>query len=220
MISTVVHTLGDNFENLTLVGSFATGGTGNGLANAITGSDFGNTLIGLGGNDTLVGNGGADFLRGGDGADRLDGGSGGDVLMGGRGADIFVFDSAAIHSAPDANDILRAADGGAAFDGAGSAAGDRFDLAAIDANTTVAGNQAFVFGSTGAGGLRVLTERHRHGDPRQHRPRRRLRVRDRHRGRRRARLGLPGGGLHPLTPSRPFPPKTRAGPLRAGAFAA
>ena len=156
VISTVVHTLGENFENLTLVGSFATGGTGNGLANAMTGSDFGNTLIGLGGNDTVVGNGGADFLRGGDGADRLNGGSGGDVLMGGRGADMFVF-SAAIHSDPDANDILRAADGGAAFDGAGSAAGDRFDLAAIDANTTVAGNQGFVFGSTGAGGLRVLT---------------------------------------------------------------
>ena len=59
--------------------------------------------------------------------------------MGGRGGDMFVFDSAAIHSDPDANDILRAADGGAAFDGGGEAAGDRIDLAAIDANTSGGG---------------------------------------------------------------------------------
>ena len=122
----------------------------------MTGSDFGNTLIGLGGNDTVVGNGGADFLRGGDGADRLNGGSGSDVLMGGRGADMFVF-SAAIHSDPDANDILARGRRRGGLRRGGDAAGDRFDLAAIDANTTVAGNQGFVFGSTGAGGLRVLT---------------------------------------------------------------
>ena len=156
VITTVVHTLGANFENLTLVGSFATGGTGNGLANRMTGSDFGNTLLGVGGNDTLLGNGGDDFLRGGDGGDRLTGGAGSDVLMGGRGNDVFVF-TAAIHTDPDGNDIIRAADGGAAFDGAGAAAGDRIDLAAIDANTAVAGNQAFVFGSKGAGGLWIET---------------------------------------------------------------
>lgn len=158
VIATVVHTLGDNFENLTLVGSIATGGTGNALANIITGSDFGNTLIGLAGNDTLIGNGGNDFLRGGDSNDRLAGGSGADVLMGGRGADTFVFASA-IDTDPDANDILRAADGGSAFDNAGAAAGDRIDLSAIDANTAVAGNQAFAFGSSqGIGRIWVVTE--------------------------------------------------------------
>lgn len=154
VISTVVHTLGANFEDLVLVGSFATGGTGNALANRMTGSDFGNTLLGVGGNDTLTGNGGEDFLRGGNGGDRLAGGSGADVLMGGKGADIFVFERAA-HSDPDSNDILRAADGGAAFDGAGAASGDRIDLSAIDANTRVAGDQAFSFGKTGSGGLWV-----------------------------------------------------------------
>jgi len=155
VISTVVHTLGDNFENLTLVGSFATGGAGNGLANRMTGSDFGNTLIGLGGGDTLLGAGGDDFLRGGDGADRISGGAGLDVLMGGRGADVFDFDRAA-HSVGRSRDVLRAADGGGAFDGAGRAAGDRIDLAGIDANAAVAGDQAFVFGRSGAGGLAVV----------------------------------------------------------------
>ncbi|MBP7240795.1 M10 family metallopeptidase C-terminal domain-containing protein [Amaricoccus sp.] len=155
VISTVVHTLGDNFENLTLVGSFATGGTGNALANRIAGSDFAETLVGLGGADTLVGNGGADFLRGGDGRDILVGGVGADVLMGGRGPDVFDFDAAA-HSPGAARDILRAADGGVAFDGAGSAAGDLIDLAGIDADATRSGNQAFAFGRTGAGGLSVV----------------------------------------------------------------
>lgn len=157
VVSTVNHTLGDNFENLTLVGSFATGGTGNGLANRITGSDFSETLRGMGGKDTLTGNGGSDYLRGGDGDDRLIGGPGSDVLMGGKGKDIFVF-ARAIDTDPDGNDIIRAADGGLAFDGAGSASGDRIDLSAIDADTTRAGNQAFVFGKTGIGGIYAVTE--------------------------------------------------------------
>ena len=155
--TTVNHTLGANFENLVLIGSFATGGVGNGLANRIDGSNFGNTLRGMGGDDRLYGAGGEDYLRGGDGADRLSGGSGADVLMGGRGADVFDFDRA-IHSDPDGNDILRAADGGVAFEGAGAAAGDRIDLTGIDANETLAGDQAFVFGRMGLGGLWLLEQ--------------------------------------------------------------
>ena len=51
-------------------------------------------------------------------------------------------------------DIVRAGDGASAFQGAGGAAGDRFDLAAMDADTTKGGNQDFVFdGTTGKGHL-------------------------------------------------------------------
>ena len=38
----------------------------------------------------------------------------------------------------------------------GSLGGDRIDLAGIDANTSVAGNQAFVFGGTGAGRVSLV----------------------------------------------------------------
>ena len=155
ILSTVVHTLGDNFENLTLVGAFATGGTGNGLANRLTGSTFGNTLVGLGGADVLLGDGGADFLRGGDGGDRLTGGLGADVLMGGRGADVFDFDLAS-HSSPGLRDLLRAADGAVAFEGAGAAAGDRIDVSGVDANQVAAGNQAFSFGGAGIACLSLV----------------------------------------------------------------
>ena len=155
--SLVVHTLGENFENLVLIGSVATGGTGNGVANQINGSEFANTLRGLGGADRLYGAGGDDFLRGGDGSDRLSGGAGSDILMAGRGADVFDFD-VAIHSDPDGNDIVRAADGGLAFDGAGRAAGDRIDLSGIDANIHRSGNQAFVFDSLSTGGLWFLEQ--------------------------------------------------------------
>ena len=41
--------------------------------------------------------------------------------------------------------------GAIAFEGVGVLGGDRIDLAGIDANTAAGGNQAFVFGGTGAG---------------------------------------------------------------------
>jgi Ca2+-binding RTX toxin-like protein len=55
-------------ENLTLVGSAATG-TGNGLDNRITGNGENNVISGNDGNDVLIGLGGGDNLSGGDGAD-------------------------------------------------------------------------------------------------------------------------------------------------------
>lgn len=115
------------------------------------------TLNGNAGNDTLDGGAGNDTLDGGTGNDRLDGGSGNDTLIGGAGADTlnggtgadrFVFRSAT-ESTGTARDIIGA--NGSGFDGAGATVGDLIDLAAIDANTGVAGNQAFVFGGTGAG---------------------------------------------------------------------
>ncbi len=66
-------TLGDNLENLILLGTKPLNGTGNALNNALTG------------------NGNANVLNGGGGNDVLNGGSGNDTLTGGAGSDTFAF---------------------------------------------------------------------------------------------------------------------------------
>lgn len=111
------------------------------IENATTGS----------GSDVLVGNSLGNTFRGGAGADRLQGGGGADILIGGAGADVFAF-TTPTDSSGTAIDILRAGDGGLAFDGPGAAVADRIDLSAIDANTAVAGNQTFFFGTSQAAG--------------------------------------------------------------------
>lgn len=63
------HTLRDNVENLTLTGSAAINGYGNGLDNVLTGNAAANNLEGFGGADTIIGGGGNDTLVGGDGND-------------------------------------------------------------------------------------------------------------------------------------------------------
>ena len=102
VISSLTYTLGDNLENLALIGSVAQFGTGNGLDNHITGNALGNWLSGRDGNDTLVGGGGSDQLFGEAGDDQLFGGLGDDVLRagegsdtmtGGSGSDIFLLDT-------------------------------------------------------------------------------------------------------------------------------
>ena len=92
--STVTHTLGANFENLTLSGTLTATATGNALANVITGNSASNTLLGL------------------DGDDRLTGGGGNDQQTGGTGADHFVFTTAV--SGLDTIADFNALDGGAA----------------------------------------------------------------------------------------------------------
>jgi hypothetical protein len=71
--SFVDWSLGDNLENLTLLGTRNLDGNGNGL------------------NNSLTGNGGANILSGGNGNDTLNGASGNDTLSGGAGADTFAF---------------------------------------------------------------------------------------------------------------------------------
>jgi len=67
--SSITWTLGDNLENLTLTGTAAINGNGNGLDNVITGNSGKNILSGGAGNDTLDGGAGADSLSGGQGDD-------------------------------------------------------------------------------------------------------------------------------------------------------
>jgi Ca2+-binding RTX toxin-like protein len=75
--SSITYSLGANCENLTLTGSAAINGTGNGGDNAI------------------IGNAGVNLLTGGLGNDHLDGGAGADGLKGGAGDDNYVIDNAA-----------------------------------------------------------------------------------------------------------------------------
>lgn len=129
------------------------GTAGNDKIDGLAGND---TIDGLGGNDLLFGSAGLDRLRGGDGDDRLHGGVGGDILIGGAGADVFVFAALTDSQSTTGVDAIRGADGVKAFEGIGSAAGDRIDLSAIDANETLAGNQAFIFGKSGIGGVSLI----------------------------------------------------------------
>ena len=78
--------LGSGLENLTLGGTAAIDGTGNGLDNVLTGNIASNVLYGFGGNDDI---------RGGAGNDRLDGGAGTDILSGSTGNDTYVVDNIA-----------------------------------------------------------------------------------------------------------------------------
>ena len=99
-----------------------------GFADTITGSAANNNLEGLGGNDILSGGAGNDTLVGGLGADRL---------TGGTGTDHFVF------NAPAETGLTSATmDTIADFK---TSEGDKINLLGIDANATVAGNQAFTF---------------------------------------------------------------------------
>ena len=92
--ASVSYRLADNVENLTLTGTAAINGSGNGLANVLVGNAASNALLGGGGNDTLNGAAGADTLVGGDGDDTLNGGAGADTLMGGAGDDVYMVDNA------------------------------------------------------------------------------------------------------------------------------
>jgi Ca2+-binding RTX toxin-like protein len=79
--STISWSLPSDVEDLWLVGSGTTSGTGNGLDNVMWGNAANNTLTGLGGNDVLDGGAGADTLVGGTGNDTYWVDDAGDVVV-------------------------------------------------------------------------------------------------------------------------------------------
>lgn len=147
--STVDFTLSDDVERLDLMGHGAINGTGGSNANHMHGNDANNVLQGMAGDDRLWGKGGDDLILGGAGNDqirgdagddRIDGGAGQDKLFGGAGADVFIFTSASDTSRTK-SDKIRDFETGI----------DKIDLSRIDANTELAGDQAFVFGASAEG---------------------------------------------------------------------
>ena len=114
-----------------------TTGSGSDALTTGTGADI---LRGNAGADLLKSGGGQDQVFGGAGADTLRGGTGADVLRGGLGADVFVFGSVAEAGIGTGHDQILDL----------HTSVDRIDLAGIDANLNIAGNQAFAFiGSAG-----------------------------------------------------------------------
>ncbi|MGO1077575.1 calcium-binding protein [Inquilinus sp. CA228] len=134
-LDTAMYTESTAAVRVDLTTGAATGGTAQGdvlidIEN-VQGGAAGDELIGSGIGNVLSGNAGDDVLFGSTGAD---------LLNGGLGADRFVFASTR-DSIPGLADSIR---------DFSHAQGDRIDLAAIDANTMAAGNQAFAFIGTAA----------------------------------------------------------------------
>ena len=129
---TIAVTVANVIDGITL--------TGTTKADTLTGGAAEDTINGLGGNDTLSGGGGADTIDGGDGADNLIGGAGADRLTGGAGADTFTYNALSDSSAALADFLTDFS----------TAQGDKIGLSAIDANTVLAGDQAFSWIGTSA----------------------------------------------------------------------
>lgn len=123
VVSTISWVLETHVETLVLSGAAAIDGTGNNAKNALVGNGAANVLSGLDGNDILIG------------------GLGADTLIGGSGKDLFVFDQADL----DGSDVDVVSD-------FVSGSGDMLYLYGMDANSGLAGDQAFAFIGTAAFG--------------------------------------------------------------------
>ncbi len=110
---------------------------GGNAADSITGNAEANVLRGAFGNDTILGDAGNDRITGDAGDDRLVGGAGQDLLWGGTGVDRFVF-VLPTETGPTGTTRDWIMDFSQALD-------ERIDLAQIDANSGIGGNQDFTF---------------------------------------------------------------------------
>ena len=91
--ASIAMLLGDNVENLMLIGADAIDGTGNSMDNVLVGNQAVNRLLGLAGNDVLAGGQGDDVLDGGAGDDLYlyNQGEGRDVVVDASGTDTLRF---------------------------------------------------------------------------------------------------------------------------------
>jgi Ca2+-binding RTX toxin-like protein len=134
--------------NLGLTTAQISGGEANGDSllgfENLTGSAFSDILTGNGQSNRLAGGASDDSLHGGEGNDFVIGGGGVDVMFGGSGADHFIFESLSdLASGWRQPEIIGDF---SMFDG------DKIDLSLIDADPNQAGDQAFVFSSSGGPG--------------------------------------------------------------------
>ncbi|WP_137178662.1 calcium-binding protein [Roseomonas sp. AR75] len=145
-----VDSLQGEAGNDTLYGNndadYMSGGTGNdyldgGAGNDnMHGDDGIDVMHGGDGDDLMQGGAGSDEIHGGNGNDRIYGGLGKDKLYGDAGFDTFSYQSLAESNAANGRDFIYGFEQGK----------DKIDLSWIDANATVAGNQAFAFTGSGA----------------------------------------------------------------------
>jgi serralysin len=124
--SSISYALGLNVEDLLLSGNAAINANGNALNNYLVGNDVANLISGFDGNDWLVG------------------GLGQDTLVGGNGADRFDFNALPESLAGDDRDAIT---------DFSHAQGDLVDVSGIDANSSLASDQAFSFIGAAAFGL-------------------------------------------------------------------
>jgi Ca2+-binding RTX toxin-like protein len=119
---------------------------GTAYADRLTGDGAANRIEGQFGDDVILGGAGDDILLGEGGSDRLTGGAGRDSMRGGTGADHFIYarilDLSTVQVMIDVIEDFR------------SAERDLIDLAAIDANPVLAGDQALQF--VGTAGLTAI----------------------------------------------------------------
>jgi len=109
---------------------------GDQASNFLNGNAGADHLSGNGGNDILSGGDGSDTILGGSGEDKITGGKGADIMTGGSDADLFQFFlTSEVGVGASFRDVIRDFQAGL----------DKIAVSAIDADTSVSGNQAFTF---------------------------------------------------------------------------
>ncbi|MGL4962546.1 MAG: calcium-binding protein [Inquilinus sp.] len=131
---TVIGSGADNYITLQDGRDFVWAGGGRDYLFGGAGDDG---LSGEGADDQVTGDAGNDTLYGGAGSDLLRGGDGNDVMTGGTEADRFSFANVDLGDTDTIKDFHRSE-------------GDKISLSGIDANTALAGDQAFAFIGTAA----------------------------------------------------------------------